>query len=126
MLFLMNDVVLNVDLSSVGLPLDGGRLANLRFEDIGALAGELYAREPLLHRNDPMKAVRLAGLITAKAPQINAALFVAPARNCKPEQVAVRYAQISFDVLGGLFSRQQEGSLTTVHADQMVWRRLAA
>ena len=56
----------------------------------------------------------------------SAALFVAPANNCKPGQVSCRFAQLGFEVMSGLWTRQQNGGLTTVLADREVWRRLAA
>ncbi|MBW8858804.1 MAG: hypothetical protein JF570_03480, partial [Caulobacter sp.] len=87
---------------------------------------ELYAAEPLLHRKDLEKARRLAALIIAKAPDVNAALFIAPSRGCLVDQVQVRYAQLSLDIMGSLFERQKAGALSNVEADRQVWRRLAA
>ena len=75
---------------------------------------------------DHERARRLASLILLKQPEVNAALFVAPARGCDETLVSVRYAQIGFEVMGLLYERQQHGNLTTVEADRQVWRRLAA
>lgn len=126
MLFLMNDVVLSLDALELAPPATVKRFNALSLEFVGKLGRELFAEEPLLHRTEPERARRLAALIAAKAPEINAALFVAPAKNCPIDQVAIRYVQISFEVMGLLYERQQQGSLTTLEADRQVWRRLAA
>jgi len=126
MLFLLNDVILNVDLNKIDLPVDGPGITNLKLEAVMRLGGELYAAEPLLHQTHPERAKRLAALIALKAPAINAALFLAPSKHCRPDDVASRYAGVSFEVLGGLWAAQQEGRNSTVDTDKQVWRRLAA
>jgi len=126
MLFLLNDVVLNLDTNQLAPPLNGGQFASLRLDTVSALGAELYAAEPLLHRNNHDRAKRLAGLITVKAPQINAALFIAPAKNCSPKQVAFRFAQVDFALISSLYARQQDKALDTVYVDSSVWKRLAA
>jgi hypothetical protein len=126
MMFLLNDVVLKLESQDLAPPLDQSQFANLRADTVSALGAELYAMDPLLHLNNPERAKRLAALIILKTPEINAALFLAPSRNCSPSQVSCRYAQLGFEVMSSLFSRQQDGGLTTVAADREVWRRLAA
>jgi hypothetical protein len=126
MMFLLNDVVLKLEGHELAPPLDAAQFANLRADTVSALGAELYATDPLLHLNNQERAKRLAALIILKTPEINAALFLAPGRNCSPSQVSCRYAQLSFEVMSSLFSRQLEGALTTVQADREVWRRLAA
>ncbi|MDP1629900.1 MAG: hypothetical protein Q8L66_00595 [Caulobacter sp.] len=126
MLFLMNDVVLNLDALELAPPVAANRFAKLNLTFVSQLGAELFAEEPLLPHNRPERALRLASMIVTKAPEVNAALFIAPARNCPVEQVQARYAQISFDVMGLLYQRQQQGALTTLEADRQVWRRLAA
>lgn len=122
----MNDVVLNLDAGDLAAPLDGTKLAKLSMETVSRLGAELYAFSPLLHQTHPDRAKRLAALILMKQPQVNAVLFVAPSTGCTPDQVSCRYAQLGFEVISGLYSRQQNGGLTTVAADREVWRRLAA
>lgn len=122
MLFLMNDAVL--DLASVRYP--GARLKPLPLEAVGRLGQELYAETPLLHLIKPAKARRLASLILAAAPGLNAALFVAPAFQCAPEDVTVRFAQVDTAMMSRLSTRQDEGQLDTLWTDRQVWRRLAA
>jgi hypothetical protein len=126
MLFLMNDVVLNLDAADLTPPVASDRFAKLSLAYVGELGKELYAAEPLLHMKDPERAMRLAALIIAKAPEVNAALFIAPGRGCLVENVQVRYAQIGIEVMAALLQRQKAGALTNVEADRQVWRRLAA
>jgi hypothetical protein len=126
-LFLMNDVVLNVKGSMFAPASLARRFQALPFTFLGTLGCELYAEEPLLHLAHPDRAKRLAALVMAKAPEINAALFIAPGFGCEPEDVTVRWAHISFEVMAHLYSRQQEeGRLSTLVTDRQVWRRLAA
>lgn len=126
MLFLLNDVVLNLNAVALAPPIAARRFGRLGMDFIGGLGRELFANEPLLHRVSNEQAERLAALIVAKRPEINAALFVATAKNCPVEQVSVRYAQISFEIMGALYTRQQEGALSNLEADRQVWHRLAA
>lgn len=126
MLFLMNDVVLSFDAAELTPPMTRDRFAALSINYVAELGKELFAAEPLLHRKDLERAQRLAALIVAKAPEINAALFIAPGRGCLKDDVQVRYAQLSIEVMGALLQRQSAGALTNVEADRQVWRRLAA
>ncbi len=126
MLFLLNDVVLNLAGAKLSPKVAGKRFKALPFNIVSKLGQELYAEDPLLHFDRPERAKRLATLIIAKAPSINAALFVAPAYGCAPEDVTIRYANVDFEVMARLSTRQDEGQLDTVWTDRQVWRRLAA
>jgi hypothetical protein len=126
MLFLLNDTVLRLDGVAMDARLGGGRMLRLGFPQILRMGQELFSREPLLQRTNPDRARRLGALITAKAPMINAALFVAPALDCPSSEVTVRFLVCQFEVMAGLQTLQQEGSLDAISADRMVWRRLAA
>jgi len=126
MLFLMNDRVL---LLSEGPPLDfkPGRFEAISPAYAVKLGQELYAEHPLLQREAPDRARRLALLIQVKAPEVNAALFVAPSVRCRPDQVITRFASLPVEVMASLFEKDRlEGGLTAVQADREVWRRLAA
>lgn len=125
MQFLMNDAVLDLDLTTL-LDGEGPQLRALSAKAVAALGRELYTEEPLLHRDAPERARRLAALIVAKAPDVNAALFVAPARACAPSEVSSRFAALHIAVLAGLTAQQRTGELTPVAVDRKVWRRLAA
>ena len=124
MMFLLNDAVLTLD--SVRPPLDPIRFRALSLDFILKLGAEAFAERPLLHRTDPVMARRLASLIAAKAPEANAALFVAPMVNCNPDHVLKRVASLSIDVMADLYNRQNQEKLTTFVADSLVWKRMAA
>lgn len=125
MLFLMNDRVLQLDVARVGL--DPGRFDAITPAYAVKLGQELFAEQPMLHREAPERARRLALLLRAKAPEVNAALFVAPSVGCRPDQVITRFASLSVEVMASLYARDQaNGGLTPVQADNEVWRRLAA
>ncbi len=126
MLFLMNDVVLNLDSIKLSPNMAGRRFGALTLQAVKRLGQELYAETPLLHLMKPQRAMRLATLVIAKAPTINAALFTAPTFTCKPDDVTVQFASVDFAVMARLSSRQEEGLLDTVWTDNQVWRRLAA
>jgi hypothetical protein len=126
MLFLMNDTVLSLDAETLAAAKQKTAAAPLKFDFISRMGQELYSDDPLVHKNRIERAKRLAALIVTKAPTVNAALFLAPMRGCSTDQVAYRYAQVDFEVLCGLATRQNDGVLTTVEADRSVWKRLAA
>ena len=126
MLFLLNDVVLRLDGVAMDAQLDGKRMLRLSFPSILRMGQELFAREPLLPHTNPERARRLAALISAKAPMINAALFVAPSLDCSPNEVTVRFVACQFEVMAELHTLQRDGGLDAVIADRKIWRRLAA
>lgn len=126
MLFLMNDVVLSFDPAELTPPVTRDRFAKLSLSYVAELGKELFSEEPLLHRKDVERAERLAALIVSKAPEVNAALFIAPGRGCRVADVQVRYVQLGVEVMATLLERQNSGALTNVEADRQVWRRLAA
>lgn len=122
----MNDVLFNIDPQENPAPLEASRLHALSLPFVVKLGQELYAEHPLLQKTHPEMAQRLAILLAAKQPDLNAALFVSPSVGCDPEQVATRFCSLSFDIMAILQTRQMDGSLTAVAADREVWRRLAA
>lgn len=126
MYFLLNDTLLELDERNLVSPLDARRFQALSMEFVVQLGKELFAEEPMLAQRAPERARRLAMLLALKQPGLNAALFVAPGHGCKPDQVGVRFAQLSIEVLASLQSRQATGALDAVSADREVWRRLAA
>ena len=126
MLFLLNDVILRLDASHLAPPLAAEQFRALSFNFVDRLGRELFAEQALMQYSMPRRASRLAALIMAKEPMVNAALFVAPTFQCAPEQVLSRYAQVSFEIMGNLWERQQAGKMTNLVADRQVWRRLAA
>ena len=126
MLFLLNDTVLRLDGIAMDARLGGRRMLRLQFPEILRMGQELYSRQPMLQRTNPERAKRLCALISAKAPMINAALFVAPALDCPPAEVTVRFVACQFEVMAELHTLQRNGKLDAVGADRRIWRRLAA
>lgn len=126
MLFLMNDAVLELDGGGAAPPPAAARTRALTLDHVLKLGAELYAAEPLLHRTDPERARRLALLVKSKAPAVNAALFVAPAKGCAPAAVQSRVAELAIDLMAGLADLARSGALDPVRADREVWRRMAA
>ena len=66
MLFLMNDVVLNLDALDLAPPVAARRFAKLNLPFVSALGAELFSEEPLLPHVSPERAMRLAMLIVAR------------------------------------------------------------
>jgi hypothetical protein len=126
MYFLLNDAVLHLGGEELAPASIADRFAQISFDYVQLLGRELYAKNPLVHSSHPVQAVKLAALIVAKAPQINAALFVSPGVGCSPDQVAVRFASVDISIMGNLYTAHQDGVLTSVYADREVWRRMAA
>jgi hypothetical protein len=125
-LFLVNDAVFDFDVRDLAPPLEAARFEAVSLGYVIQLGKELFSEEPLLHRVAPERARRLAALLALKQPDINAALFVAPARGCPPEQVTARFCNLSIEVMAQLHAQNQRGALDAVTADREVWRRLAA
>ena len=121
MYFLMNDVILNFELQTTAPPTDPRNLASLSTDSVMRLGRELFSEEPRLQTHQPERARRLAALIVSRLPDVNAALFVAPARDCPLEYVAARFASLDLTMMGQLFRDQQSGRLTPALADQYVW-----
>lgn len=126
MLFLLNDAVLRLEPQRLTPPLMADRFAPLTLQCVEQLGAELFCEDPLMHRNSPARAERLAMLIVAKAPEVNAALFAAPHRGCAVQAVGVRYASLGPSLLAGLVDRQDAGAMSATVADREVWARLAA
>ncbi len=126
MYFLLNDVVLTLELQLLTPPMVARRFSALTLDHVERLGREIFAEEPRLQHRIPERARRLASLIVSKAPEVNAALFVSPSRGSWPEQVAVRLASLDVDLLAQLHQDQQAGRLTSALADRLVWARASA
>jgi hypothetical protein len=126
MLFLLNDVVFDLDETCPVTPGDARRFEKLGFDYVLALGCELFAEDPLLHHNDPERARRLAWLIHDRSPDINAALFAAPAADCDPDLVEPQFCALPAPVMRQLKTRASKGTLDVAAADKAVWMRLAA
>ena len=124
MLVLLNDVVFDLDEACPVTPADARRFDRLDFDYVLALGCELFAEDPLMHRNDPERARRLAWLIADRSPDVNAALFAAPAAACDPDLVEPRFCALPAAVMDQLQAKGRR--LNAVAADRAVWNRMAA
>ena len=125
MYFLLNDVVLTLELQLLTPPMMARRFSALTLDCVEKLGREIFAEEPRLQHRRLERARRLAALIVTKAPEVNAALFAAPSRGCRFEQVGVRLASLDVGVLARLHAEQQSGRLTASLADRLVWAQAA-
>jgi hypothetical protein len=125
-IFLMNDAMLDVDMHRLAPPMEAGRFRALQLPFVLQLGRELFSARPLMQREDPERAIRLAALIVCKAPQINAALFSAPAPGCRPEEVVTRLADLDVLLMASLYTRHAASALNPATVDNEVWRRMAA
>jgi len=126
MLFLLNDVVFDLEETCPVTPGDARRFDHLDFDYVMELGCELFAEDPLLHVNDPVRARRLAWLIHDRSPEVNAALFAAPEVDCDPALVEPLFCALPSPVMKQLAARAARGSLDAVAADKAVWMRMAA
>ena len=126
MLFLLNDVVFDLDEACAVTPADARRFEKLGMDYVLELGCELFSEDPMMHRSDPVRARRLAWLIADRSPEVNAALFAAPAADCAPELVEPRFCARPQAVMRQLKARDGKGRLDAVAADRVVWNRMAA
>lgn len=126
MLFLLNDVVFDLDEACAAKSVDARRFERLSFDHVMDLGCELFAEDPLMHRNDPERARRLAWLIHDRSPDVNAALFAAPQVDCDPALVEPQFCALPYPVMRQLHARDEKGKLDAVAADRVVWGRMAA
>ena len=126
MLFLLNDVVFDLDEACPVTPGDARRFEKLGFDYVLELGCDLFAEDPMMHRTDPGRARRLAWLIAERQPAINAAMFAAPAAGCDPDLVEPRFCALPAMIMRQLNQRNRKGQLDAVAADRAVWNRMAA
>jgi hypothetical protein len=125
-LFLLNDVVFDLDEACPVTAGDARRFESLGLDYVLELGCELFAEDPLLHLNDPQRARRLAWLIHDRSSDVNAALFAAPEAGCNPDLVEPRFCALPRPVLAQLQRKDARGKLDAVSADRVVWGRMAA
>lgn len=126
MLFLLNDTLLKVDPARLASPLDARRFESVSLSYVVQLGRELFSEDPLLQQTQPERARRLAWLLNSKQPELNAALFIAPSRGCRLDEITVRFCALPVETIAHLHSKNEAGVLDAAAADREVWRRLAA
>ena len=126
MLFLLNDVILTIELEQLTAPAIAQAVRSMSLAQVTALGQEMFAEAPRLQHHANGGGVRLASLITAKKPEINAALFSAPAVGCAPGAVTVRFVTLGLETIHDFKAYQDKGQLSKVLVDYHVWGRLRA
>lgn len=126
MLFLLNDTILSLDLEQLSEAPVGASLSAMSFGQVIALGQEMFAGSPRLQHISESGPKRLATLIAAKKPEINAALFSAPALGCAPQAVTVRFATLSIEMIHEMKGLHDQGRLSKVLVDYHVWGKLRA
>ena len=123
MLFLLNDVVLELEPAKLVRPVMAGHLARLSMSQVTTLVREVFAQNPRLPHDHLMLARRAAVMMLMKDPELNAALFLTPGRVCAPSDVSVRFASLAAEVIFQLKHIQDQGRLTSGAVNALVWSR---
>lgn len=126
MLFLLNDVMLTLDLNELASPQIALGLRTMSLNQITQLGREMFSESPRLQHLVQSGPLRLATLITVKQPDINAALFSAPAAGCPVEAVVCRFASLGIELIHDLKGLQDRGALNKAQADFYVWGKVRA
>jgi hypothetical protein len=126
LLFLLNDTVLELSPQTLATPSVAGHLARLSLAEAIVLAKEAFAAEPDLVRKSPVLAQRAALMMVLKQPQINAALFIAPSKHCRTQDVGARFAAVATETMYEMKGLQDRGKLNAGVVNAFVWSRAAA
>ncbi len=123
MLFLLNDVVLELEPAKLVRPVMAGHLARLSMSQVTTLVREVFAQNPRLPHGHLVLARRAAVMMLMKDPDLNAALFLTPGRVCAPGDITVRFASLAVEVMSQLKNIQDQGRLTPGAVNALVWSR---
>lgn len=124
MLFLVNDLIIELNPESMINPLDGDRFSNLSLDYIVHLGKEMFAANSMAHHHSPDRMKRLAFLIHLKNPLTNAVSFSLN-HSGGVEGVDVEFKSLNEMVLGMLYSQQVSGELDAQKIDTAVWNKAA-
>jgi len=124
MLFLVNDLIVELNPESMVNPLDEERFSTLSLDYISHLGKEMFAANPMAHRHTPERAKRLAYLIHLKTPRTNAVSFSLTQAGGL-DGVDVEFKSLSEVILSVLYEQQSSGDLDTQKIDMAVWNRAA-
>ena len=129
MLFLFNDVVINVGdpratALEAGLPhgFSEAKLMSMRIGRVIKLVREAMFDEHYLPRTNADVARFLAALVAWKTDEANALLAVTPNGAVSAAEVQVRLASVSLVAMTQLDELQRSGKLSSHVANLSVWR----
>jgi hypothetical protein len=125
MMFLFNDVLLDVGdprdrLITSGCPLGYAALTAMTPPQVLSILRQTMFLYPQYPRERPGKASALAALVQTRMAA-NAVLCVRPPAATGPQDLRVRFAELSLPVLGNLANLRKEGALTPAAIDHVVW-----
>ncbi len=125
MLFLFNDVVFRLndpadELAAAGCPVSLSAAEHLPAGHLGTLLREAAFARPGLAHETPEKARALASVVKLRTGA-NAILLICPPDASSPDQVLLRFADLSMEVIATLDAHQTAGKLTAREVDQSVW-----
>ena len=126
MQFLINDIILDFEPATMLNPVDSGRFSELSVDYITQLGQEMFALDPLVHRNHAERVRRLCFLLHLKMPKTNAAQFFVTSTSGNPQDVHVQYKSLNEMVLNMMYQQQKAGQLNAQKVDDAVWQKLAA
>lgn len=124
MYFLLNDLILDIDVARMINPLDAERFSALSVDYIAQLGKEMFAEDVQAHRHNPERARRLCYLLHLKMPRINAAQFFVTGD--APESVDASFKSLNEMAMGMMYEQQNAGMLDARKVDSEVWHRMAA
>ena len=124
--YLINDRVLEIHTDQMMQPLETERFEALSLDYLVQLGKEMFAEDPMVHRNNPERARRLCYLVHLKLPRVNALSFFLPYEKCPAAAVIFEYKSIHTQVIDMLHTQQILGQLDINKVDQAVWGRMAA
>lgn len=122
-LFLLNDMVLDLEPAKLVSPRVAGHLAKLSSAQVSTLVREVFAHNPRMPASHLQLSRRAAVMLVMKNPELNAALFLTPGRVCEPDDVTVRFATLAVEVMVQLKTIQDQGRLTPGAVNALVWSR---
>lgn len=129
MLFLFNDVVFKLDdpaeeLAAAGCPVSLSAAEHLPAAHLGTLLREAAFARPGLARETPEKARALAAVVQLRTGA-NAVLLVCPPNAGGPQDVLLRFADVSMEVIATLSAQQNDDRLNAADVDRCVWSSAA-
>ncbi|MDG1416365.1 MAG: hypothetical protein P8P99_01035 [Maricaulis sp.] len=126
MLFLFNDVVFDLgDLSELlrdgKIPLPPAEIETINPADLVTLVREAVFSDPAVATNKHDQIQHLSALLAYRCPGANAILAVAMPGAESPDQIGVRFANVSITTMAFLWKQYSAGELTAHEINEEVW-----